>query len=83
MCSSDLLSSLFASRGEEEALATLCFNLNNDLVRRILDLTDPEALEDVVRVLYVQALLAGGHPLRGQELRMMNEGILGLLGRGI
>jgi len=69
--------------GEEEALATLCFNLNNDLVRRILDLTDPEALEDVVRVLYVQALLAGGHPLRGQELRMMNEGILGLLGRGI
>lgn len=80
---SDALSSLFASRGEEEALATLCFNLNNDLVRRILDLTDPEALEDVVRVLYVQALLAGGHPLRGQELRMMNEGILGLLGRGI
>ena len=33
----------------------------------------------MVQVLYVQALLAGGHPLRGGELKTMNQALLDLL----
>lgn len=33
----------------------------------------------MVQVLYVQALLAGGHPLRGGELKTMNQALLALL----
>jgi len=75
---SDALGSLLSDRGSAP-LSTLYLNLNNSLVRRLCRLPDGGLLEDAIRVLYVQALLAGGHPLRGGELSLMNQSLLGLV----
>lgn len=64
---------------EERPLATLYLNLNSPIVRRLVTTADPELLSSMARVLYVQALLAGGHPLRGGELKTMNQALLALL----
>lgn len=64
---------------EERPLATLYLNLNSPIVRRLVTTADPELLASMARVLYVQALLAGGHPLRGGELKTMNQALLDLL----
>lgn len=66
---------------EERPLASLYFNANNALVRRLMCLQDRPVLEQASLLLYVQALLAGGHPLQGGELRTMNRALLGLLER--
>lgn len=47
---------------EERPLATLYLNLNSPIVRRLVTTADPELLESMARVLYVQALLAGATP---------------------
>ena len=54
-------------------------NLNNPLIQRLLELEDGVLLENALRVLYVQALLAGGHTLRGGEMKVMNEALLELV----
>ena len=61
---SDALASML-SGVEERPLATLYLNLNSPIVRRLCAARDTGLLESMVQVLYVQALLAGGHPLRG------------------
>lgn len=77
---SGALSSLIKSV-EEQPLATLYFNLNNELINKLLQLADKQLLTAVLRVLYVQALLQGGHPLKSSELNMMNEELLHLIER--
>ena len=75
---SDALASML-SGVEERPLATLYLNLNSPIVRRLCTARDTGLLESMVQVLYVQALLAGGHPLRGGELKTMNQALLDLL----
>ena len=75
---SDALASML-SGVEERPLATLYLNLNSPIVRRLVTTADTELLASMARVLYVQALLAGGHPLRGGELKTMNLALLALL----
>lgn len=75
---SDVLSSLLDSV-EEKPLATLYLNSNSPLVQWLMNLTDHTKLEYMAQVLYVQALLAGGYPLRRGELKTMNNALLGLL----
>lgn len=75
---SDALSSLINSV-EEKPLATLYLNLNSLLVQRLSQITGKPLLKSVCRVLYVQALLAGGHPLRGGELKVLNKELLNLV----
>ena len=75
---SEALSSLLGS-GEERPLATLYLNENSPLVQRLTALQDASLLESTARVLYVQALLAGGHPLRGGELKILNRELLNLI----
>lgn len=64
---------------EEKPLATLYLNLNTPLVQRLTALPDGPLLESAVRLLYFQALLAGGHPLRGSEMKSMNAALSELL----
>lgn len=64
---------------EETPLATLYLNLNTPLVQRLTALPDGPLLESTVRLLYFQALLAGGHPLRGSEMKSMNAALSELL----
>lgn len=75
---SDALASML-SGADERPLATLYLNLNSPIVRRLVTTADTELLASMARVLYVQALLAGGHPLRGGELKTMNQALLDLL----
>lgn len=72
------LTSLFESV-EERPLAVLYLNLNSPLVQRMADIRDSELLQSISRVLYVQALLAGGHSLQGSELKTMNRELLNLM----
>ena len=65
--------------GSERPLAALYLNLNSPIVQRMMSLDSPELLSSMTQVLYVQALLAGGHPLRGGELKTMNRALLELL----
>ncbi len=75
---SDALSSLINSV-EEKPLATLYLNLNSPLVQRLVQINDKALLKSAAGVLYVQALLAGGHPLRGGELKVLNKELLNLV----
>ncbi len=77
---SDALSSLLDSV-ETRPLATLYLNLNSPVIQRLSRVRDGALLRGAVRLLYVQALLAGGHPLQGEELRVMNQELLGLIER--
>lgn len=78
---SEALSSLLNSV-EERPLGTLYLNLNNALVEQLIGMEDSNLLVSMARVLYVQALLAGGYPLRGDELKTMNSELLRLIEYG-
>ncbi len=75
---SDALSSLINSV-EEKPLATLYLNLNSPLIQRLSQITGKPLIKSITRVLYVQAMLAGGHPLRGGELKVLNQELLNLV----
>ena len=75
---SGVLGSLLEA-AEERPLSTLYLNQNSPLVQRLLRSRDAALLERMVQILYVQALLAGGHPLRGAELNLLNQALLDLL----
>lgn len=64
---------------EKKPLAIIYFNLNSPLIQRLIQITDGELLKSMVRLLYVQALLAGGHPLKGAELKLLNEELLNIV----
>lgn len=70
-----------APRPERLSPTRLCFNARSPLVRRIAGLRDASLQRTGVRVLFVQALMSGQHPLTGDELALLNRGMEDLLGR--
>ena len=73
----------FAKDIPDEAAATLYFNFNNPVVKKIVELKDMDMLKLVVEILYVQALQIGGFSLHNNEMSMLNRNILTLMERGI
>jgi molecular chaperone HtpG len=73
-----VLDGLAASRGPVSS-AQMCFNYQNRLVRRLVELNDKVLVRKAVEMLYVQALLLGHYPLRSEELKLMGDGLLGLI----
>ncbi len=71
------------SRHEKDVYAQLCFNFNNPLVQRLAKLKNRGLMQRSVQMLYVQALLLGHHPLSGREMKLLNEGLLGLIEWGV
>jgi molecular chaperone HtpG len=59
--------------------AMLTFNLSNPVVKKLAGVTDRELMKLSVEMLYVQALLLGHRPLSAQEMRLLNQGLLGLI----
>jgi molecular chaperone HtpG len=59
--------------------ARLHFNYLNPLVRRICALADRQAQRRCVEMLYVQSLLLGHFPLKQDEMKLLNRGLLGLI----
>lgn len=61
--------------------AMLIFNYDNPILKKLLHLNNQEQFENILEILYVQALLIGGFPLQNDELTLMNSRLLCLLER--
>jgi molecular chaperone HtpG len=59
----------------------LCLNAANQLVKRLS--ANPEVDSSVYDLLYVQSVLLARRPLRREEMRALNSGILSLIERSI
>lgn len=57
----------------------LCFNFNNQLVKRLSGLKNAELIRRSVEMLYVQSLLLGHYPLRSSEMALLSDGLRGLI----
>ncbi len=79
---SDALSSLLSGL-EEQPLSTMYLNTNCSLIQRLCQVSEDTLLESICRILYVQALVAGGHPLHSRELQTMSEELLNLIDANI
>lgn len=73
----------FAMDIGDKAAATLYFNYNNPIVKKIVELDEAVLLKTVVEILYVQALQIGGFPLHNNEMSLLNRNILALMERGL
>ncbi|HBI86167.1 MAG TPA: HSP90 family protein [Ruminococcus sp.] len=69
----------FAAEYREDAAARLYLNSDNPLVQRLMRVTDGEKLRCCLEILYVQALLTGGYPMRHHEMQLMTGGLMRLL----
>ncbi len=74
---SSVLDSVASS--EEEFTGRLCFNYRNPVVQKICRMRDESLLRLSVQVLYVQALLLGHRTLSAKEMKLLNDGLLGLV----
>jgi molecular chaperone HtpG len=57
----------------------LCFNYNNPVVQRLLEMEHKDLLSNLLQVLYVNALMLGHHPVNTKELHVFNTNILNLV----
>ncbi len=69
----------FASEYREEAAARLYLNASNELIQRLMQIDDTEKLRCCLEILYVQALMTGGHPMQHGETELLNRGLLRLI----
>lgn len=74
----NMLDSFLSDTGETTD-AMLIFNYDNPIFKKLLHLKNREQFENVLEILYVQALLIGGFPLCNDELTLMNSRLLRLL----
>jgi molecular chaperone HtpG len=75
----EVLSALDAQIAESERGSFLCFNGRCALVQSLGEVADSRLLQEIVRVLYVQALLLGHQPLTEQEMRAFVEALTRLI----
>ncbi len=80
---SAVLDGVAAERARAMPKAQLVFNLNNPLVERLLTVDDPALRQLSIQTLYVQALLLGHFPLRPDDLRLLADGMIGLIEFGL
>lgn len=59
--------------------AQLCFNYNHPLVKRLAENTSQDLNELYIKILFVQALLLGHHPLNNKEMNILSGGLMTLL----
>lgn len=60
---------------QEDNMPVLCFNQQNDLVEKLLNIDDEELFEALVNVLYVQALMLGGYTINKKEMDTFNHAL--------
>ena len=81
----DLFSSMLDSFSEElgECKATLFLNWNNELIQKLISLDNPERQKTCLEILYIQNLLTGRFPMRGDEMAVLNRNLIRLIEWGI
>jgi len=62
-------------QGADAIRAQICLNWASPLVQRLAELRDDAVLERAVRLLYVQALLAGRRPLTERDRSLMSQSL--------
>jgi molecular chaperone HtpG len=73
----------FESQSSQKQYAQLCFNWNNPLIQKLIKVDDLDSLKLSIQILYAQALLLGHYPLSAQEMKLLSQGLLQLIERGI
>jgi molecular chaperone HtpG len=66
----------------DDADGRLCFNYRNPAINKVCRMDDEALLQFCVQVLYVQALMLGHRPLNSKEMKLFNEGLMGLVAWG-
>lgn len=69
--------------GSTGHLAQLCFNFDNPIIQKALEINDRSMAQLIIETLYVQALLMGNYPLRQRELVLLNNGLLRFMEKGL
>jgi len=69
----------FADEYAETATAKLYLNTDNPLIQRLMQVHNSEKLHCCLEILYIQALLTGGYPMRRHEMQSLNTDLLQLL----
>ena len=69
----------FAEEYAEDAAAKLYLNTDNQLIQRLMQVHDSEKRRCCLEILYIQALLTGGYPMRNHEMQLLNTDLLRLL----
>ncbi len=64
---------------DDDMTAKLCLNWSNRVVRALSAIADDAVFTRTVQLLYVQALLAGHHPLRDEDRRLMTGALADLI----
>ncbi|MEW9094304.1 MAG: HSP90 family protein [Clostridiaceae bacterium] len=59
----------------QESFASLCFNYNNFLVKRLIGCKDKEVKKAVIEILYVQSLMLGNHPIKNVDNNLFTNGV--------
>ena len=59
--------------------AVLCLNYHNDLIRKLIKLSDTQLRGILLRFLYIQAILLGNYTLSDQELEQFGQGLAELI----
>lgn len=59
--------------------STLCFNLRNSLVARLMRMEDKTLVRRGIEMLYAHALLLGHFPLSSKEMGLLTNGMLGII----
>ncbi|MFG6384766.1 MAG: HSP90 family protein [Lachnospiraceae bacterium] len=75
---SEALSSLLSDVAQKP-LSTLYLNRNSPLIQRLLYLKNEKMLQSVAKVLYIHALVTGGHSLHREELKTLSQELLYLI----
>ncbi len=73
------LLSNFVGDVSQSQYSILCFNYNNPVVQRLLEMEHKDLLSNLLQVLYVNALMLGHHPVNTKELHVFNTNILNLV----
>jgi molecular chaperone HtpG len=73
----------FSESPAHDAYSQLCLNFQNPLIRRIAQVKDRQLIRRTIEMLYVQALLLGHYPLKAAEMKLLSEGLLGLIEIGL
>jgi len=76
----DRIDSTFAaSRDDDDLSARLCLNWSNRVVRALVRVQDDAVFARTVQLLYIQALLAGHHPLSDADRALMTTALTDLV----
>ncbi|WP_431805486.1 HSP90 family protein [Microbacterium paraoxydans] len=75
----DRIDQTLSAARDDDLTARLCLNWSNRVVRALVRVDDDAVFARTVQLLYIQALLAGHHPLRDADRALMTSALADLV----